>query len=443
MKKIKFYLWALLMVFATVSFVACSDEDDPEPGPDPETPVNPGPGTPVDPDEPDPNKTYHYDLWVSLGSSSGMTSRDANLVKGVTTLEEGDVDFVNDGVDVTDLLHRETIVKGQYYYQIRKDGTRFGKYRILDEEVEVVAEFPFTTLKDRRHTHVWLDETSLLLIGSNGESSKILWVKVNAETMTITGEGELDLPEPDFALGETFNTSGIAAYRKNDNTILYSFVYNPTYPNSKVSQENLRKKFYVAFINPSDMSTIDIIEENRAQFMAGTAFGELLQEKSFFTSNGDYYLACSKTLPGATSSTQQSGVLLRIKNGEKVFDPGFTIETDGKIVVASRLDDSRALIYFQDPAYTGAAGWSTDYNSYYAILPLENGATSTAIPGIPFCSGTFSQRSVVVDGKAYIGTYPKDEQPAVYIYDIATGNIEKGLSIRQGYEFDRIVVVED
>lgn len=417
------------MVFATVSFVACSD-DDPVTE-DPNTPENPD--GPDNPDIPTP-VTTHFDLWVSIGSSGGMGSTSTQLVKSVSTLEEGDIDFINEGVDVSELLNQETIVKGKYYYQIRADGTRFGKYRILEDEIEIVAEFPFTTLKDRRHTHAWIDDNTLVLIGSNGDSSKILWVKVDVESMTIIGEGELNLPDPDAEAGETFNTSGIAAYRKTDGMLLYSFLYNPS---------TSRNHFYMAFINPSDMSTLSIVKEERAEIMAGTAYGELLQEKSFFTSNGDYYLACNNRLPDATSSTQQSGTLLCINNGTMEFDSDFIINTDSKIVVVSNLNDSKALVYFQDPVVTGAAGWGSDFNYYYAILDLQTDATPAIITQLPFCSGTFSQRSVILDDKAYIRVYPESEEPTVYIYDIATGNVEKGLTIRQGYAFDCIRVVED
>ena len=45
--------------------------------------------------------------------------------------------------------------------------------------------------------------------------------------------------------------------------------------------------------------------------------------------------------------------------------------------------------------------------------------------------------------KAYIGINPKDSEPAIYIYDIPTGTLTKGLSIQEGYAFDRIVDLLD
>ena len=62
---------------------------------------------------------------------------------------------------------------------------------------------------------------------------------------------------------------------------------------------------------------------------------------------------------------------------------------------------------------------------------------------LPYCSGRFSQRSVVVDGKAYIGVAnQKDLTAGVYIYDIKTGNVEKGIDLQSGFCFDIIRVVD-
>lgn len=385
---------------------------------------------------PDTISGHHFDLWVSIGSNSGMGADNTQLVKSVDGLEEQDpIDFKNHGADVTAKLYQESIIKGQYYYQIPKEKDRFGKYQIKNDKVITVAEFPFkgNTLKDRRYTHAWLDDETLVLIGSNGASNEILWIKINTEKMLIESEGVLNLPEP--PAGDKFNTSGIAAYR--DGQILYSFVYS-----------NTKTHFYVAFIDAKDMSVSSVIKEDRAQFMAGTAYGELLQSKSFFTPRGDYYIACNNLLEGATSSTQQYGTLLRIKKGEMELDKtykGYNY-SKGKIVTAECLDENHALLYIQDPEHTGAAGWGNNYNCYYAILNLTtDGIQEIYYNGkvLPYSSGTFSQRSFVKDGKAYIGVNPKEGQPCIYIYDIATGNVTKGLSITSGYAFDRIVGLLD
>lgn len=416
MKSLKFYALAL---FATCLCLPSCSNDDVVPKEEEEKPVE-----------------AHFDIWVALGETTGMTNASTQLVKSVESLgEQAQIDFKNNGADVTSKLYLESIVKGKYYYQVPKEKDRFGKYQIVNDKVVTIAEFPFAgnTLKDRRYTHAWLDDKTLVLLGSNGKSDKILWIKVDAENMKIISEGTLDLPEP--PAGDKFNTSGIASSRNGQ--ILYSFVYS-----------NTKTHFYTAFISGTDMTTEKVVKEDRAQFMAGTAYGELLQNKTFFTPNGDYYIACNSINEGATSTTQQHGSLLRIKSGAKEYDASYKgcNSLKGKIVTVDCLSASKVLLYIQDPAYTGAAGWGSDYNCYYAILDLNtdkieeikyNGTV------LPFNSGTFSQRSIVLNGKAYIGVNPKAEQPAIYIYDIKSGEVTKGLTITKGYEFDRIVSLQD
>jgi hypothetical protein len=105
------------------------------------------------------------------------------------------------------------------------------------------------------------------------------------------------------------------------------------------------------------MKVEKVITEERAEMMAGTAYGELLQSKSFFDTNGDYYLACNTVNEGATSTTQQHGSLVRIKNGQTEFDKdyfGYITPSSGKgkIVTAELLTSGKALLYVMDPEYT-------------------------------------------------------------------------------------------
>lgn len=417
MKKPINYVWALLFALMCVPFTACEDNNDAAA-------------------EADPLETAHFDIWVTIGSTSGMGKVTTQLVQGVKSLDEQtSIDFEGKGADVSAKLNPETIVKGQYYYQIPKEKDRFGKYRIKDNQIEVVKEFAFeqNTLKDRRFTHAWINDTTLVLLGSNGPSDKILWIKVNAHQMTIVAEGELALPA--LPAGGAFNLAGIAAYRQADHTLMYS------YANSKD-----KTRFYMAFVKPDNMSVEKVVEESRAQFMAGTAYGELMQSKSFFDADGNYYLACNSILPNATKDTQQYGTLLRINKGEKAFDATYVgfqkhAASHGKIVTAQYLTRGKALLYVQDPIYTGAAGWGSDFNCYYAILDLTTDALT--IPDLPFSEGTFSQRSVILGKKAYIGVNPKESAPTVHIYDIASGTLTKGMTIAEGYAFDRIVDLQD
>jgi len=418
MKKVSFYLTACIVLTLSMIFVSCDDED-----------------TNIDPN---PLETAHFDIWVSIGGSGGMGSDNTLLVQNTKELDDAStvIDFKGSGVDVTAKLFQESITKGQYYYQIPQEKDRFGKYRIGSTGIEIVSEIAFETnsYKDRRYAHAWIGENTLVILAANGDKDAIIWTKLNTTDMTIIDEGTLEGLTDDL---DAYSTSGLADYRASDNMIMYSYCH------SKSAQ---RDRVYMAFINADDMSVEQTAVDNRVEFMAGTAYGQLLQDKAFFDENGDYYLACNTKIDGYTSSTQQYGSLLRIKAGETKFDNtyrGFTNSSgkQGKLVTVQSLESGKALIYVQDPTYTGAEEWGSAYNCYYAILDLTTDELTKL--NVPFSQGTFSQRSVILGDKAYVGVNPEDSEPCVYVYDINNATLTKGMTITEGYEFDRIVTIDD
>lgn len=432
MKTFKSFAWALLLLLTGLFFSACSDD----------TGNGRGGGESVE--------KVHYDIWVSVGESSGMGKDGASIVRSVNSLDTlATIDFINQGCDVTATINDETIIQGPYYYQAApREKGRFGKYQIVNDELHTIAERPFqsNTYKDRRYTHTWINDHVLVILAANGDANEVIWTKLNASTMEIIAEGNLGLAA---LTGFTkFSTSGLARYRKSDNKIIYAF---------QNKAKGATTSFFVAFINADDMSVEKYVEESRAEQMAGTAYGELLQDKMFFDENENLYIACNSQIPGAEKSTCQFGRLLRIKKGATEFDSGYegfkSTKDKGKLVTADYLGNNKALLYIQDPEHCGtstdnklSAGWGAKYNCYYAMLDLSTDAvTELEYNGkvLPYSSGTFSQRSFVLNGKAYIGVNPEHSAPCVYIYDVKSGKMSKGLSIKEGYEFNRIVYITD
>lgn len=417
MKALQLFFKTFLIATAGLLSFACSDDNGND---------NPAGGVPT----PEP-----FNIWVSLEGGSGMGSTATLLVKGLKSLDGTEtVDFKGSGLDVTAKLYHESIIKGSYYYQIPREKDRFGKYIITNDSIAVIKEVPFgsNSYRDYRYTHAWINSNTLVIMSASGDATKVIWTKLDTDNMRIISEGTLVFPEsaPEIA---QFSTSGIASFRSGDNNILYSYLDNKD-----------KNRFHLAIINPADMKVEKVITEERAEMMAGTAYGELNQSKSFFDTNGDYYLACNTVNEGATSTTQQHGSLVRIKNGQTELDKdyfGFITPSEGKgkIVTAELLTTGKALLYVMDPEYTGAAGWGADYNCYYAILDLKTDEMQRL--DLPHSQGNFSQRSVVIGNTAYIGVNPKDGAPCIYKYDIPTGTMKKTVSIQEGYNFSRIVTL--
>ena len=414
---------------------ACSDDDKP-------TVV---PGTPEVND-------LHFDIFVTLDGAGGMGSTSSILVLSVNSLEDPDAtfDFVNAGTDITASLYEESITKGEYYYMVPRTDDCFGKYQITPQGVKTVQERPFAknTFKGRRYCHAWTDDNTLVIIGSNGDNGsksdkgEILWTKYDTRNMNIISEGDLGLNGFEGVNGNKvvyFSTSGLARYRASDNTIVYAF-----------QDKTDDKGFYVAFIDAETMKVKKTVYDNRAEQMAGTAYGELLQNKMMVDQDDNIYIACNSVIPGAESYTCQYGAILKINNGEMDFDRSFNAYAghEGKLVTIDYLGNNKCLCYIQDPKYCGLvasntdkSGWGSHYNCYYAILDMSNNnLTPVKYQGtdLPFCLGTFAQRSLVINNKAYIGVNPEHSAPCIYVMDLNTLNVTKGSTIKDGYTFDMI-----
>ena len=426
--------WAMLLLATTAFFTACDDSDNND----------------THATDPDKNEeiiqNVHYDIWVSLDETSGMGKGGTSLVQSLNSLEEDKtIDFINKGCDVTASIDEETIIKDKYYYQAAPcKKPCFGKYQIVNNELRTIQERPFktNTYKDRRYTHAWIDDNTLVIIAANGKADEIIWTKLNAATMEIIAEGNLGLAEKN---GFTkFSTSGLARYRKSDNTIIYAF-----------QDKNDKKAFYVAFIDATNMTVKNYVKEDHAEQMAGTAYGELLQHKMFLDDNDNLYIACNSRIPNSEKSTCQYGCLLRINKNQYDFDKnyqGFKYQ-QGKLVTVDYLGNNKALLYIQDPKHTGISsdnaiyeGWGDKYNCYYAVLDLTTDDKKELTYNgnlLPYSSGTFSQRSFILNGKAYIGVNPEKSAPVVYVYDIKKDQVSKGITIQGGYNFNRIGYIHD
>lgn len=416
----KKYLLSFAVLMAGMSLTtACSSDDD-----EPATPVT------------ETVTPYHFDLTVTVGKQGGMGRDVTTIMLTRDSLSGGPVvNFQNVGAEINADYTMETIVRGKYYYQVPVSADRFLKFQFKDNRVVKVQEQPFkqNTYNARNYTHAWLSDSILVVMAANGDADKIVWTKLNTNDMSIVAEGTLDV-----ALSEgykLFTTSGVLAYRESDNRLFY-FYYQKT---AKRNGKN-EKNFHVTVVNAATMA----VEQNNVcpieAEMAASAYGELLQQTIFFDENDNLYIACF------TDGDMEEGKLLRIKKGAFNIDASYNgfPNADGKLLTVQYMGGGKVFAYSRNDA----AGTTIDsYSHYYSVVDL-NAATRTrmAVGGteIPYSSGRFSQRSAfdAKAGKMYFGVNTETAAPCVYVYDVKTGSLSKGVDIQEGYYFEQIRLVE-
>ena len=125
-------------------------------------------------------------------------------------------------------------------------------------------------------------------MSTNGKKDKILYTKLNAEDLTILAEGELNIPAPTNWLKLT--SSGILTYRKSDNRLYYFYYWKETDGLTNIDQQE--PNFHTAIINPSTMEVEkDVLSPIECE-MAGSAYGELMQNCVMYDEADNLYLAC-------------------------------------------------------------------------------------------------------------------------------------------------------
>lgn len=417
------------------------------------------------------NDDYHFDLIMSVGGTTGMTTKDitATIIRSVSVKDIEDPDYVismkGQGTDITEILNSEAVIKGAYYYEAcPRKNTYYGKYNITELTMEE-SRFPIgnITLMDRQYAHTWTSDNTLVLIGADRTVSSrgankaltntIQWVCLNDNgSLEIAKEGTFNLTKAteSFKKGgiTAFSTSGLAKYRKSDNTIIYFFVDKAT--------EGATKGVFVAFIDAETMEIKSVALDSSVDEMCGTSYGELGQDKVIIDENDDIYIPCGTKVENAVASSAQTSKVLRIKNGEYDFDKNYAgaSNINAKIVSADYLGNGKAIIYATDPVKAGLStdlassttdNWNqNEFNGFYYVYDLESGDVKDLnIDSAPNC-GTFSDRVAVFNGKAYIGTCPKEPaKSCIYIYDIKSERITKGATIESGYYFNRISILSN
>lgn len=434
MKKLNYYFLALLAMVSALSFTACSDDD----------PVNPS--NPVDEVTP-----YHFDLVVTVGRQGGMGRDVVTIMQSLPSLMGSNViDFKGIGAEINADYSMEAIVKGKYYYQIPVSADRFVKMQFVNNQMQVVQSQPFVqnTYNCRQYCYAWTAENNLVIMAANGDKTAVQWTKLNTDDMSIIAEGTLPIK---VAEGwETLTTSGILAYRQNDNKLFY-FYFNKKGKGMKATNEG---NFHVAVINAATMALEqDNINTDKVDEMAGSAYGELLQSTTFFDEEGNLYLAAFND-----TDNGDMGRLMRIKKGEFNFEAGYNgfPNPDGKLLTVQYLGNGKVFTYSRNDAVTEVdakgktvAATSIDsYSHYYSIIDLKTGTrTRMSFNGkeIDYSSGRFSQRSAFArsENKVYFGVNTLNAQPCIYVYDVKTGEVAKGMDIAEGYYFEQIRIVEE
>lgn len=351
-------------------------------------------------------KTYSF--VVNAGTPS------ARYIVQTPSLTEGTLTTAGNGVESTLGVIAS---KNGYYYAFDYSSSSLVKFTSDNKKNTIIKEIPLSQISwaDYSSFFAWKDDKTLVLFSSEA-SLKFEYAVLNVETMTITASGKINIPaavDPDYYWGNN------AAFVGNKLYLSYSKIIGSTQlPDGKT---------YVASMDFPDMNNVVISTDSRSYYPSPYT----LYTPGTFVYNGSAYFLNSNTVWSGSDTNSPTGIL-RINNGGTTFDNTYFYEfidkTKEEAIGMFSLNNGKAIVKVLDKSLLKSY---TDYSSAnaasYYLIDAEN-KTKTKI-NIPLSrSGAYNLNILAEDGKAYIVTNAGDGY-YVYVYDIASTKVTKGLKL--------------
>ncbi|WP_299249416.1 DUF4374 domain-containing protein [uncultured Cytophaga sp.] len=364
-------------------------------------------------DEPTLVTSGKYGIWLQVGSYPNTNP----YVLSAQSLTQGSVSLKGNGSEVTGVADYGIIPGGEYYYYYNEPISKFSKFKLENSKLIVIKEVQLTHLAST-NTFVWVDKNTLVMFGLNADASKVLYSKVNVNTLDIiNGELALD-PLP---TGTSKYNTGSAEYSNG------KFFLGLTYAAAKWSDPS-DPNFHVAVLN-SDFTLNKTLSDNRS---VGAGQSKLWMQGSFVDESGDTYLLTSPTwINGGTSPS----AIYRIKSGETEFDNSYFFNTNSSSIGYTceamwYVGNGIAIIRYVNTTIT-----TSTHNTQFAAINVADGTVRKILSDLPNDTEGGLESIAVEDGKAYILVNSETGKDYIWEYNPTTNDVKPGLEISGGYDY--------
>ncbi|WP_068944006.1 hypothetical protein [Chryseobacterium timonianum] len=351
-------------------------------------------------------KDYKYFLLSALGSWPNTV----HYMTATNDLTKGAMDITKEGDEINSKGTYSYIVKNGFIYNYKTDQGIFKKFKYTKDRLTTVKEVPYTYISDIS-SYVWVDDNTLVIVGETGDGQHVRYSVFNASDLSIIRQGEIEGFEP-FPNDYNFYTLGAITYMDGHIYMQYSFRngkwITPDYYNFAVIDYNTFKvKHSVKDIRSS-----------------GTANGSPYFKTSFRKDNEAFYYACYPRVGAGTSKIHLFRTLKGAASPDAGYDINLTDLVGGKTLetMIDYIGNNKMVVLYRDPALGNA------YNGRYAIVDLQTKQLVRVLDELPG-DEPYEQGMFVQDKKMYIAVNASQGGNYVWIYDLQTDKITKGMKL--------------
>ncbi|WP_423737353.1 hypothetical protein [Chitinophaga caseinilytica] len=361
------------------------------------------------------NGSENFAIWIQLGSWPNTTQ----YMVGAESLLKGAVSLKGNGVEVTSKADYGIIAKDGFYYypSTSSDNSKLSKFSFKDNQLTTVRQVPFT-YQSGISSYCFANDSTLVLVGTNGDRNKLLCSVVNTNTLA-TRNAELPVnPIPGGYAGV-----GARSLDFVDGKLYLTLAYTANWPDPAYP------KAIVAIFDFPTLTLVKQLEDGRS---VGAGIGNMWMSATAVDNKGDYYMLA---YPGWLSATMSSA-LYRIKKGTTEYDPAYFVNLDqllgGSGVAMYGIGNGRALVKYKALPDDGT---DAEHIMAYALVDLAKGSLIRKLTELPLDKGEMLQTITVEGNNAYIMVNSKVGKDYIWVYDIEKDAVTPGLEIAGGYDY--------
>ncbi len=344
------------------------------------------------------------------------------FITEVAALDTGVLSPENQGAEVDiKTIDREIIVKDNLYYRMNWRSSMFSKYKLSGHSLEKVnavevKDFSIENFK-------WLGGDTLLLTGLQTPGfDKVKYVRLKSSTLAIIDQGDMDIPGP----SGRFTSMSIGFAERQGKRLLVGYTYHQQLGSSNYTTSDTT---YLTTLNYPEMTAIHTDKDNRSTYPAGI---NTVQSYTFYDEQQDFYFM---TCPGIALGNRPDlpTAIFRIKKGADATDKNYFFNISDSPIQNHAyglwyLGNGKAIIRSErKDLYKGLGDhYSTAHFEFY-LLDLQTKAVQKL--GLPLDKGTRRECVIVKKNVAYIAVNSTTEGNYIWVYDIRTGGLKKGLQL--------------
>ncbi|SES30996.1 DUF4374 domain-containing protein [Pedobacter rhizosphaerae] len=344
------------------------------------------------------------------------------------SLTDGSLKPETDGVllDRKD-MDRDVMIKEGYYYHLNRKKGLFTKFKLEEGTLKMIDTL---NLKDYSIENFnWLGKDTLLLTALNISGyNETKFALIDTKRMKTIRAGTMEIPKP----SGIFTTLSIGLVEKRKNSLLVGYTYHHS---TGISNYATSDTLYVSQLSYPDMELIKTEKDTRSTYPGGV---NTIQSYNFSDAHQDYYFMSCPGIALGNRPEIPTGIF-RIKANTDTLDRDYFFDISGSVIQNHaygmwNLGNDKVIIRSERKDLFKGLGdhYSTAHFEFYELNLKSKAIKKLALP---LDKGTRRECVLVEGNTAYIAVNSTNEGNYIWVYDVQTGALKKGLQLAGDTDF--------